>query len=67
VQGTVALFGSVIDQVTPPVGIRAFGIPATVVVKVVVPPSVGLEDATTEITGVCLPKVTVEVALEIEE
>jgi len=42
---------------------RAFGIPATVVVRVVVPPKVGFEDAATEIIGVCRTSVTEAVEL----
>ena len=48
------LFGSVIDHVTAPDGTNAFAIPTTVVVRVVVPPSVGLDDATTVMIGNCL-------------
>ena len=46
------LVGSVIVQVTAPVGVNAFGIPATVVVRVVVPPKVGFDEAATEMFGV---------------
>jgi len=46
--------GSVIVQVTAPLGTMAFGTPLTVVVKVVVPPIVGLEEAESAIVGYCL-------------
>ena len=52
VQLTALLIGSVMVHVTFPVGISALGTPATVVVRVVTPPKVGLEDATTEMIGV---------------
>ena len=52
------LVGSVIDHVTAPVGTRAFAIPTTVVVRVVVPPSVGFDEATTVMIGTCLANET---------
>jgi hypothetical protein len=48
---------------TAPVGITALTTPTTVVVRVVVPPRVGFEEATTEIRGVCLSRVTVVIKL----
>jgi len=48
---------------TAPVGITALTTPTTVVVSVVVPPRVGFEEATSEIAGVCLASVRVEIAL----
>jgi len=52
------LFGSVIAHLTLPVGITAFEIPTTVVVRVVVPPSVGFDEATTAMIGTCLASET---------
>ena len=47
---------------TAPVGFTALTTPNTVVVRVEVPPRVGLEEATTVISGVCLGSVTVLIA-----
>ena len=57
------LFGSVIFHVTAPVGLRAPATPMIVVVRVVLPPRVGLEEATTVIPGSCFGSVKVLVAL----
>ena len=51
--------GSVIVQVTAPVGWVAPAIPVTVVVSVTVPPSCGFADEAHEMTGVCLANVSV--------
>ena len=53
-QNTVAPFGSVIVQLTVPVGSAAFTTPVMVAVRVVVPPTVGFEDAEIVIVGLCL-------------
>ena len=63
VHATGWLLGSVIVQETEPVGTTAPATPTTVVVTVVVPPRVGFGEATTEICGVCLLKLTVYCAL----
>ena len=57
------LFGFVMFHVTAPVGLRAPATPETVVVRVVLPPSVGFDDATTKIPGNCFAKVNVLVEL----
>ena len=49
-----APFGSVIANVTAPVGRTALATPLTVVVRVVIPPSVGVAVAEREIVGNCL-------------
>ena len=46
-------------QLTAPLGIIAPAIPETVVVSVVLPPKIGLADATSEIVGSCLAMVIV--------
>ena len=56
---TGTLFGSEIDQVTAPVGWTPVAIPETVVVKVVVPFSVGFAEAARVIIGVCSARLTV--------
>ena len=61
---TVALEGSVISHETAPVGAAAKLYPVTVVVNVVVPPSVGLAEAATVIPGVCLRIVKISGSLE---
>jgi len=62
VQRIVAFVGSVIVQVTAPVGATATPKPVTIVVKVVVPPRLALE-ALTVMPGVCLKMVSVIVEL----
>ena len=54
VQKTVASFGSVIAQLTDPLGTTALTTPVTVVVRIVVPPSVGFGEAAKVIVGNCL-------------
>lgn len=49
-----APFGSVIVHVTAPVGSTALATPLTVVVRVVIPPSVGPAEVDKEIVGNCL-------------
>ena len=56
--------GSVIVQLTPPVGCKAPDTPVTFVVSVVVPPRTGLLEAVTPITGSCLARVRVIEELE---
>lgn len=56
--------GSVMDQVTAPVGIGAPVAPVTVVVRVVVPSNTGFADAETVITGDCFAIVFAETMLE---
>ena len=58
--------GSVIDQVTAPLGIGAPVVPVTVVVNVVVPSKTGFAEADTVITGDCLAIVLAETMLEAE-
>ena len=57
------LDGSVIVQLTAPVGCTAPATPVTVVVRVVVPPSVGLLEEATTIAGSCWASVEVSVLL----
>ena len=59
VQETVATFGSVIAQVTDPLGTTALTTPVTVVVRIVVPPRVGFGEAAKVIVGNCLEMVKV--------
>ena len=58
------VFGSVIDQVTAPVGCAAPAMPETVVVKVVVPFRIGLAEAAKVITGVCSARLRVNWLLD---
>ena len=59
VQFVDAPFGSVIVQLTAPVGAVALTTPVTVVVKMELPPSVGCGDWDRVIVGVCLSIVNV--------
>lgn len=61
--GTVLPDGSVISQVTAPVGATATPYPVTTVVRVVGRPSCGLEEAVSVMPGVCLKIVRVVVEL----
>ena len=58
------MFGSVIDQVTVPVGCVAPETPVTVVVSVVVPPKIGEEEAAKVIVGNCCGSAALSVLLE---
>ena len=58
--------GSVITQLTVPVGTTGNPSPETVVVRVVTPPSVGFGEATTTIPGVCLTIVNESAELEAD-
>jgi hypothetical protein len=58
VQGIAWPAGSIIDQLTLPVGIGPDEAPITVVVRIVVPPRVGEGEAATEIAGIWLEIVT---------
>lgn len=61
---TTSKCGSVIDQLTAPLGIVAPVDPVTVVVKVVVVSKIGFADADTVMGGVTLNIVLVETMLE---
>jgi len=63
VQREICALGSIIVVATAPVGITALTTPTTVVVRVVIPPRVGFEEAMTVIVGVCLARVTVAIEL----
>jgi hypothetical protein len=63
-QVTAWLFGFVIDQVTAPLGCTAPDTPVTVVVRVEVPPKIGLEDEARVMVGSCCANVAFKVLLE---
>jgi hypothetical protein len=62
-QATAWLFGSVIDQLTAPLGCVPPETPVTVVVRVVVPPRNGLLEAARLIEGSCFAKFNVSAVL----
>jgi hypothetical protein len=62
-QATLLLFGSVIAQLTAPVGWTAPETPVTVVVRVDVPPKNGLFEACNPIVGSCFARFSVSEVL----
>ena len=58
-QKALAPFGSVIVQVTEPLGTTALTTPVTVVVRIVIPPKVGLGEEAKEMEGNCWAMVNV--------